>query len=414
MRNQSFFLLLAFVLSTALVASAEVREWTSSDGKFVIEAELVEAGEAEVTLKKADGKVIKVPVTKLSAADQEYLAKLNEPAPESPSSSADEKDVKAALLAKGLRVTSSGLSVVEEADLSKGLKDVTKLRKTMTDAEKDLAAMKKQQENNKNAITGLTQLNLQLNAQLANVGPNDVTTNNKLVAAINGNVSQMKLLNGQTEEIEKQLQTSRGKANEARESYIQYILDLRKTTDAVSEQYKKLAADQEVKAAVKQLEQTTGKTYELAESRAFLAAVRKVKSLEDTVLSESIDLRKEGRTFYVSVVVDGKHTKEMVVDSGASLLTLPQKVAAECGIEVKSSDPEIILQIADGSKIKGHLVTVASIRVGKFTVEDVECAVLGPEAVDATPLLGMSFLGNFKFELHAQESKLTMVKVETE
>ena len=416
MRFESFLIVAAFVLSATLTANAEVRKWTSSDGKYVIEAELVEADDDVVTLKKADGKTVKVPVEKLSEADQKFLAELDKPAAKdpAPATEGDDKDVKAALLAKGLRVTSAGLAVVEEADLSKGLKEVSKLRKTMQGAEKELAAMKKQQENNKKAITGLTALNVQLNARLANVGPNDVTTNNKLVGAINANISQMKLLNSQSDEIETLIKTSHGKANEARESYIQFILDLRKTTDAISEKYKSLASDQEAKTALQQLEQDSGKAYELAESRAFLSSLKKLKSLEDTVLSESIELRKEGGTFYVSVVVDGKHTQEMVVDSGASLITLPQKVATACGIEVKSSDPEIILQIADGSKIKGHLVTIPSVRVGKFTVENVECAVLGPEAVDATALLGMSFLGNFKFELHAQDSKLTMVKVETE
>ena len=40
-----------------------------------------------------------------------------------------------------------------------------------------------------------------------------------------------------------------------------------------------------------------------------------------------------------------------------------------------------------------------------------ECAVLGSEAVAAEPLLGMSFLEHFKFEIDAAGKKLTMVKV---
>ena len=54
---------------------------------------------------------------------------------------------------------------------------------------------------------------------------------------------------------------------------------------------------------------------------------------------------------------------------------------------------------------------LASVRVGKFTVENVECAVLGDDAVAAEPLLGMSFLEHFKFEVDAAARKLTMVKV---
>ena len=58
-------------------------------------------------------------------------------------------------------------------------------------------------------------------------------------------------------------------------------------------------------------------------------------------------------------------------------------------------------------------MTIPSVRVGKFTAENVECAVLGADAISAELLLGMSFLGNFKFEINAQKGTLTMVKVET-
>ena len=54
---------------------------------------------------------------------------------------------------------------------------------------------------------------------------------------------------------------------------------------------------------------------------------------------------------------------------------------------------------------------IPSVRVGKFVVEKVECAVLGEEAVNAEPLLGMSFLGHFKFELDSDAKTLTMVKI---
>lgn len=37
--------------------------------------------------------------------------------------------------------------------------------------------------------------------------------------------------------------------------------------------------------------------------------------------------------------------------------------------------------------------------------------VLGDEAVAAEPLLGMSFLEHFKFEIDSSAKKLTMVKV---
>ena len=53
---------LACVLLFAVSASAETRTWKDKSGKFSIQAELVESDGTAVTLKKADGKVIKVPV----------------------------------------------------------------------------------------------------------------------------------------------------------------------------------------------------------------------------------------------------------------------------------------------------------------------------------------------------------------
>ena len=121
-----------------------------------------------------------------------------------------------------------------------------------------------------------------------------------------------------------------------------------------------------------------------------------------------------GGTMYVSVVINGEHQQQMVLDSGASIISLPRNIAAKCGIEVDSSAPPIQLTLADNSVISGRLVTIPEVRVGKFIVENVECAVLGPEAVNAPPLLGMSFLGNFKFEVDASDASLRMIKVAEE
>ena len=73
-----------------------------------------------------------------------------------------------------------------------------------------------------------------------------------------------------------------------------------------------------------------------------------------------------------------------------------------------------ILDFEAGTKISGRLKKLDSVRVGKFTVNDVECAVLGPEATEATPLLGMSFLGQFKFELNSQAAELSLMQIDEE
>ena len=59
--------LFPLLLLTATPVSA--RKWTSSDGKFSVEAELVEAKNGNVRLKRRDGKDITVPVSRLSKED---------------------------------------------------------------------------------------------------------------------------------------------------------------------------------------------------------------------------------------------------------------------------------------------------------------------------------------------------------
>jgi hypothetical protein len=53
----------------------QLRTWQSSDGKFSVEATLVEVLGDQATLRRADRKVIRVPLSRLSDADQEYVRK---------------------------------------------------------------------------------------------------------------------------------------------------------------------------------------------------------------------------------------------------------------------------------------------------------------------------------------------------
>jgi len=65
------------VFSVALACCAAIpasaRTWTDSTGKYKIEAEMAGFENGDVELRKADGKISKVPLEKLSRADQQYV-----------------------------------------------------------------------------------------------------------------------------------------------------------------------------------------------------------------------------------------------------------------------------------------------------------------------------------------------------
>ncbi|MBI1247610.1 TIGR02281 family clan AA aspartic protease [bacterium] len=399
------------VLLLLVTSTAPARTWKSADGNHNVEAELVKVDGDNVVLKRADGQTISVPLNRLSAADQEFVKSQPTSAPDS----AMEDEAKKVLSEKGLRALSTGLVLEDETKLSQGVRDSTNLKRALVTEDRELATIKKQEEMTRARITGLTQANVQFNAQLTQLGPTDITLNNRLVGAINANVGQLRLLDQQLIEIEKRVKTARAEASKAREEYIEHILNLRKLADSISNRYAELAADPEVTATVAKLNSASEKPYELGASTGFNSSLVRLKTMEDSILSEEIPLRDAGGdALMVSVVINGEHNVEMQVDSGASLISLPRSVAAKCGIEVNAEDPEVILELADGSQIRANIKTIPLVRVGKFTVKDVECAVLGPTAINAQPLLGMSFLGQFKFELDSQQGVLNMVKIETD
>jgi len=70
------FIALGLLLLVASPVAA--RKWTDNTGKFSVEAELVEVKDDQVVLQKTNGKVITLPVAKLSEADREYLKSLAE------------------------------------------------------------------------------------------------------------------------------------------------------------------------------------------------------------------------------------------------------------------------------------------------------------------------------------------------
>ena len=69
--------------TTHLAGDEESRTWKSADGKYETKAQFVEFSGKVAKLKREDGKIISVPIAKLSDADREYLRTLlakNKPA----------------------------------------------------------------------------------------------------------------------------------------------------------------------------------------------------------------------------------------------------------------------------------------------------------------------------------------------
>jgi aspartyl protease family protein len=324
---------------------------------------------------------------------------------------AEIKAAEKSLAAKGLRRSGTSLVVAEESELSKMLTAAPKLKRAVLEADKVLAGWEKKAADNKKLITVYTQERRRLNAAIGS-GKLSVDQHNKAVTAYNELGERISLLieNGG---MEKEIKAARAEQTKARDAYIDHVLAMEKLAEKGKQKLADLAEDPEAKAAVERLNAATGKSFVIKESGGLLASLRSLKRLQDAVLSDEIALRDDGSgTLLASVSLNGKYVKELCVDSGSSLISLPDKMARDVGLDPDSSEEEVTLVLADGRRVRGKRLTIPKVRLGKFELDDVECVVMPANLPEAAPLLGMSFLSQFSFKIDAEQKKLTMTKID--
>lgn len=73
---QSLALMAALLLISVPVSADETRTWSDATGRFKIEAKYVSQENGKLKLLRADGRTVEIELSKLSAADQEYVKEL--------------------------------------------------------------------------------------------------------------------------------------------------------------------------------------------------------------------------------------------------------------------------------------------------------------------------------------------------
>jgi clan AA aspartic protease (TIGR02281 family) len=327
---------------------------------------------------------------------------------------AQDKAADEVLKAKGLRKAGSTYVLAGEGEVQKKLNEAQALFKQMTFAIAQQQAVEQELRDAKGLIKDLTEQRIAINEQLAQFqNPNQNPAQyNQLVSTLNGVTDRLNLLRQQQAEPEAK-KNAETQAARRREAFVQSVIDLRGLVDSTTQAYATLAAADEVKKAIEDAGKASKAKPTLGPSRAFLANVKLLERVEASVLTESIDLRKEGGIFWVDVTFNGKVTKGMAWDTGASDVVLPADLAAQIGLHPGKDDPVVKCHVADGSVVEARQMTIASVRVGKFTVKDVSCVVMPAEKANVPPLLGQSFQRNFSFKFNADAAKLTLSRVET-
>lgn len=109
---------------------------------------------------------------------------------------------------------------------------------------------------------------------------------------------------------------------------------------------------------------------------------------------------------WVDVVINGSVHARMLIDTGSSVVILPEEVADELGLDENHGHPRRLNTI-QGS-VSGRLVTLDRITLGDATATEVTAVILEDLDAEAIGLLGRSFLEHFTFQIDLDRNVLTL------
>jgi clan AA aspartic protease (TIGR02281 family) len=324
---------------------------------------------------------------------------------------AGEQSPEELLKGKGLRRLGNYFSLPEESELGKKLRAAESLSKQAFDAQQKAEWAGRLVDHKKQLIVAYLQQRRQLRAQLPLA--RTIEQYNKIVLTLNELADRIALMQA-SEQEEQGFQQARAAATTILEQYVEQVLELRRLDEDVKKRYAELAADAEVTEAIQQYNQANSRKYRLGPSSLFVGNGNRLARLEKTVLSEAIKLRRgEGGLWYVTATFNGKFPQEIAIDTGASIIALPWETAQAVGLAPKEDDPAVQVRMADGRTLEAKRVVAETVRLGKFTAKDVECAVMPQGLAEVTPLLGLSFFRNFSFKIDSGKGQLIMSQLDT-
>ncbi|HSI35400.1 MAG: TIGR02281 family clan AA aspartic protease [Phycisphaerae bacterium] len=323
---------------------------------------------------------------------------------------ADKVDPKAApetyLQAKGLLKAGANYVLQVDANLPTLLRDVRAAKVKADAATARRADLERQIERAKDAYIAAQREVAAVSEQMSKVKKGDTRRYNELVGESRA-ADVRRLEAGRVIEAK---QKELARATEGQHDYVGLTVALAEQMQAAAKQYAALAADPGTAAAIAAINVKGGAKVALGPSGQFTAELAAALQARDVVAARAIKLTFEGGTPHALVTLNGKTSILMTVDSGASLVTVTTDVAKDMGLKPDPGVDPLVLVVADGKRVEARQATIASVRVGPYTVSDVKCAIM-PASVKGSNLLGGTFLRNFTVRLDIAARELHMTPV---
>lgn len=132
--------------------------------------------------------------------------------------------------------------------------------------------------------------------------------------------------------------------------------------------------------------------------------ISEIKAQEGKIV---INFTPGTRQIPLTAVLNGNTYQQFVVDTGASLVTIPRSTAEELGLDVDSRNPVRKIYTAGGVKYAPE-VTLSSITVEGWEVTDLKALVLDLPNQSEWGLLGMNYLRRFRMDINTENGVLLL------
>ncbi|MBX2851154.1 MAG: TIGR02281 family clan AA aspartic protease [Phycisphaeraceae bacterium] len=309
----------------------------------------------------------------------------------------------------GLSRTGMEYVIPEETEIIRARTEIKKAQRALKDAEKDFRSAEKKIGKAQAYIAHLQREIEEMKDKVRRSDDQKEYARN--MKAYDALVASIEKAQADRKEFEEKQQI---KIDDAKAAYIATMVTWVQKAAAVQDKYDELAKNEDINNAIKTVSEQDKRKYVLGPSRSFQSINRELTKAAGEYQRGAVDLRKEHNTLHIDVRINGKPIRSMILDTGASSVSLPFMFAKDLGINPGASDPVVQVQMADGKIVDAWKMTLESVQVGEFIVNDVEALVL-PESLHAAPaLLGNTFLGNFTFEVDPDRGKLILSRLTKE
>ncbi|MDD5461622.1 MAG: retropepsin-like aspartic protease [Methylococcales bacterium] len=125
-----------------------------------------------------------------------------------------------------------------------------------------------------------------------------------------------------------------------------------------------------------------------------------------------LPIRFQGNHFVVSVAISGNgkiwQTLDMIVDTGADLVVLPESMIDQLGL-ADSAFTRQQMQTANGMA-EAKMSLLKELKIAGETVENVQAAFVADDLLGKNSLLGMSVLGRYQINIDDKTQLITLFK----